>query len=107
MLRQQQDVLPAVAQWRDREMNHPDPEEEVRAEAAFLYQGFQLAMRRGDYPDIDGLVTKAAEAPDGPILEQAQELDLSVRYWEGAVLAEGRLNAAPVTGQGYLELAGY
>jgi predicted secreted hydrolase len=36
-----------------------------------------------------------------------QELDLSVRYWEGAVLAEGRLNAAPVTGQGYLELAGY
>jgi predicted secreted hydrolase len=35
-----------------------------------------------------------------------QELDLSVRYWEGAVLAKGRVNAAPITGQGYLELAG-
>jgi predicted secreted hydrolase len=41
-----------------------------------------------------------------PRLEE-QELDLSVRYWEGAVLAKGRLNATPITGQGYLELAGY
>jgi len=36
-----------------------------------------------------------------------QELDLSVRYWEGAVRAEGRGPAGPLTGQGYLELAGY
>jgi predicted secreted hydrolase len=36
-----------------------------------------------------------------------QELDLSVRYWEGAVLAKGRAGAEAVTGQGYLELAGY
>lgn len=41
-----------------------------------------------------------------PYLEQ-QELDLSVRYWEGAVQAEGRGPAGALTGQGYLELAGY
>jgi predicted secreted hydrolase len=36
-----------------------------------------------------------------------QELNLSVRYWEGAVLADGRAGGERVTGQGYLELAGY
>jgi predicted secreted hydrolase len=41
-----------------------------------------------------------------PYLE-AQELDLSVRYWEGAVRAEGRGSAGPLSAQGYLELAGY
>ncbi len=36
-----------------------------------------------------------------------QELDRSVRYWEGAVLARGRVGTDAVTGHGYLELAGY
>jgi predicted secreted hydrolase len=41
-----------------------------------------------------------------PYLEE-QELDLSVRYWEGAVRADGRGPSGPLTAQGYLELAGY
>jgi predicted secreted hydrolase len=41
-----------------------------------------------------------------PYLEN-QELDLSVRYWEGAVRATGRGPDGAVTAQGYLELAGY
>jgi predicted secreted hydrolase len=41
-----------------------------------------------------------------PYLED-QELDLSVRYWEGAVRAAGRGPRGALTGQGYLELAGY
>jgi len=41
-----------------------------------------------------------------PYLED-QELALSVRYWEGAVHAEGQGTAGSVTAQGYLELAGY
>jgi predicted secreted hydrolase len=41
-----------------------------------------------------------------PYLEN-QELDLSVRYWEGAVRAAGQGPGGPLTGQGYLELAGY
>jgi predicted secreted hydrolase len=41
-----------------------------------------------------------------PYLEQ-QELALSVRYWEGAVRVDGEGPAGALTGQGYLELAGY
>ena len=41
-----------------------------------------------------------------PYLEQ-QELALSVRYWEGAVHADGRGPSGPLTAEGYLELAGY
>lgn len=36
-----------------------------------------------------------------------QELDLTVRYWEGAVAVTGRSGGRPVSGVGYLELAGY
>jgi predicted secreted hydrolase len=41
-----------------------------------------------------------------PYLE-SQEIDRSVRYWEGAVRVAGRAGAAQIDGQGYLELAGY
>lgn len=41
-----------------------------------------------------------------PYLEN-QEVDLSVRYWEGAVHATGSDGTSELTGQGYLELAGY
>lgn len=41
-----------------------------------------------------------------PYLEN-QELDLSVRYWEGAVRGQGTGLGGPLTAQGYLELAGY
>jgi len=41
-----------------------------------------------------------------PVLDE-QELVLSVRYWEGAVRVSGRANGEPVTGHGYVELAGY
>lgn len=41
-----------------------------------------------------------------PYLDK-QELDLSVRYWEGAVRGEGTGPAGPLSAQGYLELAGY
>lgn len=37
----------------------------------------------------------------------AQELDLAVRYWEGAVRIAGTRAGAPVAGRGYLEMTGY
>jgi predicted secreted hydrolase len=40
-------------------------------------------------------------------LAEDQEVDLSVRYWEGAVTATGRADDRPLQGEGYLELAGY
>lgn len=36
-----------------------------------------------------------------------QEIDLTVRYWEGAVSVEGTSDGTPIDGLGYLELAGY
>ena len=41
-----------------------------------------------------------------PYLED-QEIDRTVRYWEGAVRVSGRARGAQIDGQGYLELAGY
>ncbi|MCF6356000.1 MAG: hypothetical protein L3J26_13020 [Candidatus Polarisedimenticolaceae bacterium] len=41
-----------------------------------------------------------------PVLEN-QELDLLVRYWEGAMDISGTRAGKAVRGQGYLELAGY
>jgi predicted secreted hydrolase len=37
----------------------------------------------------------------------AQEMQLSVNYWEGAVRVSGVSGGQPVTGQGYVELTGY
>jgi predicted secreted hydrolase len=36
-----------------------------------------------------------------------QELNVSYRYWEGAVSINGTKNGKPISGQGYVELAGY
>jgi predicted secreted hydrolase len=36
-----------------------------------------------------------------------QELDVSFRYWEGAVAIAGTRGSAPVSGRGYVELTGY
>lgn len=41
-----------------------------------------------------------------PILA-GQELNLAVRYWEGAVTAHGEHDGRPIAGQGYVELTGY
>ena len=36
-----------------------------------------------------------------------QELNVALRYWEGAVRVTGSASGRPVTGCGYVELAGY
>ena len=36
-----------------------------------------------------------------------QELNISSRYWEGAVSVNGTKNGKPISGQGYVELVGY
>jgi len=36
-----------------------------------------------------------------------QEMNLSFRYWEGAVRAQGSIGTRPVRGRGYVELTGY
>ena len=41
-----------------------------------------------------------------PVIDN-QELDLLIRYWEGAMDVSGTRDDQPVQGQGYLELTGY
>ncbi len=41
-----------------------------------------------------------------PVMPE-QELDVSVRYWEGAVLIEGQQAGQKVSGRGYVEMTGY
>lgn len=41
-----------------------------------------------------------------PVLDD-QELNVSFRYWEGAVDVRGTADGRPVTGRGYVELTGY
>lgn len=52
------------------------------------------------------LTSQGLELAIRPYLHD-QEVDLSVRYWEGAVHAAGLGPQGRVTAQGYLELAGY
>ena len=35
------------------------------------------------------------------------ELELSVRYWEGAIRVRGREGSTPISGRGFLEMTGY
>jgi predicted secreted hydrolase len=49
---------------------------------------------------------QAIELEVRPVLE-SQELDLYVRYWEGAVDVSGSRAGQPLKGRGYLEMTGY
>lgn len=40
-----------------------------------------------------------------PLFED-QEMDVQFVYWEGAILAEGTLDGAPIAGKGYVEMTG-
>lgn len=57
--------------------------------------GWQISVPKGDL-----------ELNVEPYLAD-QELNLTVRYWEGAVRIEGTGGQGPVTGSGYVELTGY
>ena len=41
-----------------------------------------------------------------PIMKD-QELDVSIRYWEGAVEIDGNYQGTTISGKGYVELTGY
>lgn len=41
-----------------------------------------------------------------PLID-GSELELSVRYWEGAIRVRGREGSKPVSGRGFLEMTGY
>ena len=68
----------------------------------------QPAHRRGEYPAGWMLTVPSADLRLNitPWLAD-QEMEVSQKYWEGAVKAEGTRNGQPVAGNGYVELTGY
>ncbi len=50
--------------------------------------------------------SQALELEIVPLIND-QELNVSYRYWEGAVKVTGTKQGKPISGQGYVELAGY
>lgn len=79
------------------------------ADIAFVPQGsWQSPHTGGVYPaawqiqiaPLDLTMTVTPALAD-------QELQVTVRYWEGAVRVQGEMAGAPVSGVGYLEMTGY
>ena len=70
-------------------------EQWTSAEGATYPAGWRLRV-----PGEDLALTITPYFPD-------QEMDTSVRYWEGAVRISGSSGGAPVSGQGYVEMTGY
>ncbi len=79
-------------------------QEEVRLEAL----GHWRSPRGGRYPLRWRIAVPSHDLAleITPLLE-AQELDVAVRYWEGAIAVQGRHAGRPVSGRGYMELTGY
>jgi hypothetical protein len=74
--RQQPDVLPALAQGRQLDLDHVEPVVEVVAEAPGLGLGQQVAVGGGDHPDVHDPQVVVAQAPQLAALQGAQELHL-------------------------------
>ncbi|HET6628191.1 MAG TPA: lipocalin-like domain-containing protein [Woeseiaceae bacterium] len=81
-------------------LTHEDMALEVR--------DYWTSPQGGRYPSAWTLaVPKLALTAEVEPVMAAQELDTSVRYWEGAVDVSGRRGARELTGRGYVELTGY
>jgi predicted secreted hydrolase len=83
-----------------RPLGHADIEMKVLSE--------WRSPRGGTYPARWRLAVPAADLQIEvePVLAD-QELDVTPRYWEGAVDLRGERGGQPVTGRGYMELTGY
>jgi predicted secreted hydrolase len=77
---------------------------------------FRMRPVRSWRSPIDGTAYPVDWQVDVPLLEMsisvtaafdAQELDVAVRYWEGAVRMAGARAGRQVSGRGYLEMTGY
>ena len=64
------------AKRRDEDRQDVDSVEEVFAEPAGLRFGGEIAVGRGDDPDVDLHVLRIAEPADGLFLKRAEELHL-------------------------------
>ena len=76
MLGDERDVLAPLAQRRQVDRNDVDPIEQVFAKTAVGNPLRQILVGRRDHPDVGFHFLEAADAPEFPLLEHAQELHL-------------------------------
>jgi predicted secreted hydrolase len=75
----------------------------LEATSQWLSPDTQVRYPSGWKIDIPSLGASYAIVPAMP----NQEMRLSVRYWEGAVIVNGSTPGGDITGEGYVELTGY
>ncbi|HXJ78836.1 MAG TPA: lipocalin-like domain-containing protein [Candidatus Methylomirabilis sp.] len=84
---------------------HPMARDDVRIEVLHTWQSPRSGIT---YPAR----WRLTRAKDDLVVELTprladQELIVGPRYWEGAVIVEGRQGSRPIAGRGYVELVGY
>ncbi len=93
MLGEQLDVLRPFAERRQIEGNHPQPVEQVGAEAPLLDLVAQRSVGRRDDPHVDRDRLRAADRKHRAFLQHAQQLRLHLRRELGDLVQEERAAA--------------
>src|SRR5258708_4634233 len=88
MLGEQRDVLSPVAQRRDGHDIEGETVQEIAAEAALIGQRRQIDISGGDDADVDTLHVVAADALEGAVLDDAQDLLLDGERGVGDLVEE-------------------
>ena len=76
MARQNRNVVLTIAQRRNRDRKHRQPEVQILAELLRRHARPQLLVGRGDDAHVDVQRLRAADALEPPLLERAQNLGL-------------------------------
>ncbi len=88
MLGEQRDVLSPLAQRRDGHDIEGETVQEIAAEAALIGQRRQIDISGGDDADVDTLHVVAADALEGAVLDDAQDLLLDGERGIGDLVEE-------------------
>ena len=78
-LRQQRNVARPLAQRRQSDFHHAQPEKQILAESPGLDHFLQIFIGRGDQPHIRGQGFVRADPLEGPFAQKTQQLDLDGR----------------------------
>src|SRR4051794_7585692 len=89
-LDQQGHVFLAIAQRRQLEREHVQPVVEILAELAGAHGVGRVLVGRGNHPHVDALLLTAAQTPERPLLQDAQQLHLRRRLHLGNLVEEQR-----------------
>ena len=92
---EQGDVLAALAQGRDADVDHVEPVEQVVAERAGRDRLLEVDPRGRDHPHVDAHLLAAADAEERALLQDAEQVDLELRRDVADLVEEERSAARP------------